>query len=220
VELSGNNWEHFTVTTPQGVTIPGYFVRAGASGERRPPVVINNGSDAQFVDLHAYGVAAALERGYNAVVFEGPGQGSLLFERGIPFTPDWGPVISAIVDFLVARPDVDPRRVALTGWSMGENLVIRAAAVEHRLVAVVAIRPSSTCATLKFTFAKRSEIYSADLLRQARADTVLTDVQEFTRLLDAFDLTPALAVKVDAAVLLTEYELDPFLSGEAARLKP
>ena len=33
------------------------------------------------VALYANGAAAALERGYNALVFYGPGQGEMLFER-------------------------------------------------------------------------------------------------------------------------------------------
>ncbi len=34
-------------------------------------------------------MAAALERSWNAFVYDGPGQQSLLFERGVPFRPDW-----------------------------------------------------------------------------------------------------------------------------------
>ena len=88
--------------------------------------------------MYAFGGAAALERGYHALIFEGPGQGSMLFERQIPFRPDWENVITPVVDYLRSRPDVDPARIALTGWSLGGELAIRAAAFEHRLAAVVA----------------------------------------------------------------------------------
>lgn len=116
--------------------LPGYFL-SGGDGPR-PTVIIMNGSDGQFVDVYAFGGAAAIERGWNALIFEGPGQGSMLFERKIPFRPDWEKVIMPIVDFLVARPDVDSKRIALTGWSFGGLLVTRAAAFEDRLAAVVA----------------------------------------------------------------------------------
>ena len=99
-------------------------------------MIINNGSDAQNLDTYAWGGAAALERGYNALLFEGPGQGSMLFERRIPFRPDWQNVITPIVDWLHQRPDVDTSRIALTGWSFGGELVAQAAAHEHRLAAV------------------------------------------------------------------------------------
>lgn len=121
----------------EGTTMPGWFLTPDASGTPRPTVILNNGSDGQNVDLYAFGGAAAIERGYNALIFEGPGQGAMLFERKIPFRPDWEKVVTPVVDFLLARADVDPKRVAITGWSMCGELVARAAAFEHRLAAVV-----------------------------------------------------------------------------------
>jgi len=127
------------VQIPYGSSwLPGYFLRPGSSGVARPTVILNNGSDGQNVDLFAFGGAAALERGYNALIFEGPGQGSMLFERQIFFRPNWEHVVTPIVDWLVAQPDVDANRIAITGWSMCGESVVRAAAYEHRLAAVVA----------------------------------------------------------------------------------
>ena len=127
------------VRIPYGHTwLPGYFLRPDDSAVRRPTVILNNGSDGQNVDLLAFGGAAALERGYNALIFEGPGQGSVLFEREIFFRPDWEHVITPVVDWLLTRPEVDRNRMAITGWSMCGESVIRAAAFEHRLAAVVA----------------------------------------------------------------------------------
>lgn len=127
------------VRIPYGRTwMPGYLLRPDTRRIRRPTVILNNGSDAQNVDLYAFGGAAALERGYNALIFEGPGQGSMLFEREIPLRADWEHVVTPIVDYLQARPEVDPRRIAITGWSLCGESVIRAAAFEHRLAAVVA----------------------------------------------------------------------------------
>jgi hypothetical protein len=99
-------------------------------------VIVNNGSDAQFVDVYCYGGAAGIERGYNVLLFEGPGQGSMLFQRRIGFRPDWEKVITPVVDWLHHRPDVDTSRIALTGWSFCGESVARAAAFEHRLRAV------------------------------------------------------------------------------------
>jgi len=118
--------------------LPGYLLRPDDRAARRPTVVLNNGADAQNITLYSYGGADALERGYNALIFEGPGQGSMLFERQVPFRPDWENVITPVVDYLRSRPEVDPSRIALAGLSMGGELVVRAAAFEHRLAAVVA----------------------------------------------------------------------------------
>jgi dienelactone hydrolase len=122
----------------EGSWLPGYLLKPDGRPVRRPTVILNNGEDAQNIRLWAYGGAAALERGYNALIFEGPGQGSMLFERQVPFRYDWENVITPVVDYLRSRPDVDPGRIALNGSSLGGELVVRAAAFEHRLAAVVA----------------------------------------------------------------------------------
>lgn len=62
--------------------MPGWLMKPDASNTPRPTIVVNNGSDAQNFDVYAFGGAAAVERGWNALIFEGPGQGSMLFERG------------------------------------------------------------------------------------------------------------------------------------------
>jgi dienelactone hydrolase len=120
----------------EGGEMPGWFLSPGGKG-RRPTVILNNGSDGQNIDLYTYGGAAAIERGYNALILEGPGQGSNLFLRSQVFIPDWERVITPVVDFLRARPDVDRRQISLVGVSFGGFLTARAAAHEHRLAALV-----------------------------------------------------------------------------------
>ncbi|MER7512300.1 alpha/beta hydrolase [Streptomyces lavendulae] len=120
-----------------GTHLPVWFFRPDGPARRRPTVILTNGSDGQNVDMWTYGVSAALDRGWNALVYDGPGQGQLLFVEEIPFTTRWEEVVAPLVDWLVARGDVDAARIALTGLSMGGNLVARAAAFEHRLAAVV-----------------------------------------------------------------------------------
>ena len=71
------------------------------------------------------------------LAFDGPGQGSVIIDRGVPFRPDWENVITPVVDFLQDRPDVDPERIALIGLSFGGYLAPRAATAEHRLAACI-----------------------------------------------------------------------------------
>ncbi|MFG2292194.1 alpha/beta hydrolase family protein [Streptomyces sp. NPDC048603] len=118
--------------------LPVWFFRPEGPERRRRTVIVGNGSDGQNVDMWTYGVSAALDRGWNAVVYDGPGQGELLFVHEVPFTTRWEQVIAPIVDWLQRRPDVDGDKIALTGLSMGGNLAPRAAAFEHRIAAVVA----------------------------------------------------------------------------------
>jgi len=122
----------------EGTTLPGYFFRApGDGGARRPVVVAVNGSDGSLTSLWPACVAGALRRGYHALVFDGPGQQSMLFEQGVPFRPDFEAVLTPVLDAVVARPDVDPDRVAVYGISQAGYWVTRALAFEHRPAAAV-----------------------------------------------------------------------------------
>ncbi|MGW2561069.1 alpha/beta hydrolase family protein [Streptomyces sp. NPDC001514] len=125
---------------PYGKTpLPVWFFRPDESTTRRPTVILTNGSDGQNVDMWTYGVAAALDRGWNALVYDGPGQGQLLFVDQVVFTPTWEKVVTPLVDWLSGRPDVDTGKIALTGLSMGGDLAPRAAAFESRIAALVAM---------------------------------------------------------------------------------
>ena len=129
-------WEPMEVPY-EDTTLPCWFLTPDSASGPRPTVILNNGSDGQNVDLWAYGGAAAVARGWNALILQGPGQGEMLFVRDRVFRPDWEEVIGPVLDHIAGRPDVDARRIALTGWSEGGELVARAAAFEDRLAAVV-----------------------------------------------------------------------------------
>ncbi|MGY1690805.1 alpha/beta hydrolase family protein [Geodermatophilus sp. SYSU D01105] len=122
----------------EGTTLPGYLFRSGPAGEPRRTLVYNNGSDGSVVGAWVRGIADALARGWNAMTFDGPGQNAALLRQGLHFRPDWEHVVTPVVDALAARPDVDPRRLALVGVSQGGYWVPRAVAFEHRIAAAVA----------------------------------------------------------------------------------
>lgn len=124
----------------EGTTLPGYFYRAdgAAEGERRPTVIVHNGFDGSGEEVWSFGGRAGQERGFHVIAFEGPGQGRVIREQGLPFRPDWENVITPVVDYALSRSDVDPDRVGLVGISLGGVLAPRAAAFEKRLAAVVA----------------------------------------------------------------------------------
>jgi len=119
-------------------TLPGYFFKVDNSGKRRPLVILNNGSEGGMVAAWGLGVAAALERGYNAYTFYGPGQGTAMLQQKLYFRPDWENVISRLLDYLLIRRDVDPDRIALIGISQGGYWAPRAAAFDLRIAACVA----------------------------------------------------------------------------------
>jgi hypothetical protein len=122
----------------EGTTLPGYLLRPDASGAPRPTFVMTNGSDGALTGLWSSGAAEAIARGWSAFVYDGPGQQSLLFERGVTFRPDWEAVLTPVVDALVARADVDAQALTAYGISQAGYWLPRALAFEHRFVAAVA----------------------------------------------------------------------------------
>jgi hypothetical protein len=121
----------------EGTAMPGWFFTPPGGG-RRAMIIFNNGSDGPTCGMWTCGVAGALERGYCALVFDGPGQNSMLWLHGVPSRPDWEKVITPMVDFLLARDDVDPERIALSGISQGGYWILRALAFERRIAAGIA----------------------------------------------------------------------------------
>ena len=121
----------------ENTTLPGYFYRVDDSNKKRPLLIIQTGFDGTKEELYASGGAAALERGYNVLTFEGPGQGEVLREQHLHFRPDWEKVVTPVVDYALSRKDVDQKKVSLWGVSMGGYLAARAAAYEHRLEALI-----------------------------------------------------------------------------------
>jgi Prolyl oligopeptidase family len=122
----------------ENTMMPGYFFSAGSDATPRATLVLSNGSDGPLIWMWPGIGLDAVARGYNVLAFDGPGQQSMLFDHDIPFRPDWEKVITPVVDFLVARPDVDADRLAIYGISQSGYWVPRAIAFEHRFAAAIA----------------------------------------------------------------------------------
>ena len=122
----------------------GFFLRspesaAGSSGkQKRPLLILVNGSDGSLLDMFLWGGAGALARGYDCLTFDGPGQGYALWKQNLHFRPDWEKVITPVVDYALSRPEVDAKRIAIQGISQGGYWVPRAVAFEKRIAAAIA----------------------------------------------------------------------------------
>jgi pimeloyl-ACP methyl ester carboxylesterase len=122
----------------ENTTIPAYFVQAGNSGQPRPTMIHTNGYDGNIQEMYFAHAPAAIRRGYNCLLFDGPGQGRVLIEQGIPMRPNWESVVSPVIDYAHTRSEIDPNRIVLAGWSFGGFLAPRAAAFERRIAALIA----------------------------------------------------------------------------------
>jgi hypothetical protein len=116
----------------------GYFFMPDSSGSRRPTVVLNNGSDGPVISQWSLGGRAAIARGWNAMTFDGPGQGAALHRQHLYFRHDWEKVVTPVVDYLLGRDDAAAEKIALQGVSQAGFWASRAAAFEHRIAALVA----------------------------------------------------------------------------------
>jgi dipeptidyl aminopeptidase/acylaminoacyl peptidase len=106
-------------------------------GIARPPVLVMAcGLDSCKEETAAY-EAPFLERGMAILVFDGPGQGEA--EYDFPIRGNYETAVTAVVDFVVARGDLDAARIGLWGVSLGGYYAPRAAAFETRVKACIAL---------------------------------------------------------------------------------
>ena len=122
----------------EGTTLPAYFVKVDNSGRPRPTLVCTNGYDSNIQEMYFAHAVAAIRRGYNCLLFDGPGQGRVLIKQGLTIRPNWETVVTPVIDFALTRPEIDPGKIVLNGWSFGGFLAPRAAAFEHRIAALIA----------------------------------------------------------------------------------
>ena len=134
-----------------GGTMPGYLIRAadpggpsdpGGARSSRPTVVAVGGFDSSAEELYFQLGAPGSERGWNVVVFDGPGQlGCMRTNPAMTFRPDYEVPLGAVLDAVVGLPGVDPERIALCGQSFGAYFAARSAATDRRVRALVANPP-------------------------------------------------------------------------------
>ena len=78
------------------------------------------------------------KRGINTLAIDGPGQAETLRLRNIPSRHDYEVPGTAAYDYVAARQEVDPKRVAVMGYSFGGYHAPRIVAFEKRYAAAVA----------------------------------------------------------------------------------
>jgi pimeloyl-ACP methyl ester carboxylesterase len=105
-------------------------VRVPATGEPLGTVLIHGGFDSYAVELMPWASRVAA-RGYDAVPFEGHGQGGALEDHGLRMDERWDECTAAVLDHYGLG------EVALLGISLGGGLAIHAAAREQRITRVI-----------------------------------------------------------------------------------
>jgi dienelactone hydrolase len=225
------NWTRVGIPY-QGIELEGYYLNS--SGDEPGRILLAHGGyDSTVEELFFTAGEAARRRGWNCLIFEGPGQGSALRVHKLPFRYDWEAVVTPVVDFAINLRGVDPDRIALIGMSMGGYLAPRAAAFEHRIAACVAydgvftmaaalpdlpgIRARSTewVAAMDGLVANRTQLPTS--LRWALSNgmwvfAVIT-AQELADAFSKLDLTEV-AGQISCPTLVCQAENDQFFSGQ------
>lgn len=100
-----------------------------------PLVIVLPGLDSTKETRHG-GRGPLLRRGMAVLSLDGPGQGEM--STKLPIRHDFEVAVSAAIDALGERDDIDTTRVGLIGASLGGYYACRAAAFETRVTAAVA----------------------------------------------------------------------------------
>lgn len=132
-------FEYVKIPWKTGAFFPAYFIQPPqiAPEKKGHTLIINGGYDSVKEECYFFSGAAALRRGYNVLLFDGPGQGLTLLEQNLPTLPEWENVMTPIIDYLYTRKEVDKSKIAVMGISFGGYQVPRAATVEKRINAII-----------------------------------------------------------------------------------
>lgn len=126
---------HYGVKETDHSTIP-YEGGALSAYRFAPPapkgtIVMFGGFDSYIEEWFAV-LFALRDAGYEVIAFDGPGQGTALEDFTLPMTHEWEKPVKIVLDYF------DRDDVSLLGFSLGGELVIRAAAFEPRVRRVIA----------------------------------------------------------------------------------
>jgi uncharacterized protein len=128
--------EEVAITTADGRELSGWYVPS----RNRTAVLLSHGSGGSRERVTAH-IRMLARHGYGVLAIDNPGNGeSEGRSNGLGYNAQ--PAVDAALGWLARRPDVDPRRIAGVGVSLGAEVLLEAAARSPRLRAVVADGPT------------------------------------------------------------------------------
>ena len=119
----------------EGTVLPGYFRKAKAGNKPTKTLIMIGGGETFAEDLVFYIAQQTVDRGYNFMTVDLPGQGLLPCEGKI-FRPDMNVPMKSVIDYAVSRKDVDQAKLASYGYSGGGGFVPQAAMHDKRIKAI------------------------------------------------------------------------------------
>ncbi|MFC1492242.1 alpha/beta hydrolase family protein, partial [Nitrospinota bacterium] len=130
--------ERVEIPFEKGKRLPAYLVHAENTKKARPPVVVFfDGLDITKELQYLRGVEDLVRRGISCLAVDGPGNGESIRFRGMYLRHDYETAGTAALNYLHTRKDVNPRKAAVMGISLGAFYAPRIASFEHRYKACV-----------------------------------------------------------------------------------
>jgi len=123
----------------EGTTLPALLVHAENAGHSKvPAMVFFDGFDITKEIQYFKAIPDLAARGVACLIVDGPGNGESIRFRNLPLHHETERYGRAAYEYLVARPEFDPRRIGVIAVSLGGYFAPRAAAMEPRFACCVA----------------------------------------------------------------------------------
>ncbi|MGE6880310.1 alpha/beta hydrolase family protein, partial [Bacillus mobilis] len=220
--------------------LPGYLLLVDDSGKPRPTLIYTNGFDSTTEEGFYVIGAAALRRGFNVILYDGPGTGRMIREKKVSYRPDWEVVLGSVMDYAETRPEIDKSQIILFGYSLGGYLCARTAAFDHRPAAIVlddgmtnfgatypplpeflvnwikAGHDEQTIPVLEWI--KKHDTYARWALQNGVWVFGTSNEPEYIRKSELFTLTTEDMRKIKSPTLILEGENDLVFKGQASKL--
>lgn len=225
----------------EGTSLTGWWLTPPTQGVRSTLISIG-GFDSTAEEMFFTVGRVAVAHGWNCLMFDGPGQGRVIREQGVPFRHDWEVPVGAVLDAVTTFQGVDASRIALIGMSQGGYFAPRAAAFDHRPAAVVAWDGVYDCTAAFDHLMPGASPY--DLLDEGRAEEIDAAIarassqnpslawligngmwtygaakpSEYIELMRQYRLTGGIAEQIECPVLVFDAENDHFAAGQPDQL--
>ncbi len=140
------------------------ILRFDPIGPKKGTILLHGGFDS-FIEEWFFILKHLSQKGFEAIGFEGPGQGHMLIKQGFPLDYRWERPVKAILDHYA----IDD--AAIFGLSMGGWFCLRAAAYEPRIKHVIASGHAVDYSQIPPAFARAMMMFFIKHLRNYTADS-------------------------------------------------
>jgi dipeptidyl aminopeptidase/acylaminoacyl peptidase len=192
----------------EGKRLHAYFI--AKSRQKAPTLIVFGGADATCEEVYFNTGAESVNRGFNVLMIDGPGQGYTLRFEKLYAIFDYERAVGAAIDYLLKKKGklVNPKKIGIMGRSMGGYYASRAAATEKRIKAAV---------VFDAIFDITQDVYDffPNVRRSINWDLGASNEEEAREKLRKFNLT-GVADKIQCSTLIVHGKEDYVSSPKAA----